>query len=87
MFKLFLRDTVRFFIQNIRKCRRDNKVKIKTRTTASDAYAVEKIRQLTDIETTRLTYCVYCRYGILMWSSAANIDNIVIFKMRHSGDL
>ena len=49
---------------------------------SSAAYAVTKIRQLTDIATARLVYFAYFHsimsYGVLLWGSAADVDSIFI---------
>ncbi|CAH2229502.1 jg17618 [Pararge aegeria aegeria] len=48
---------------------------------SSAAYAVRKIRQLTDVETARLVYFAYFHsvmsYGILLWGRAADIETIL----------
>jgi hypothetical protein len=53
---------------------------------SSAAYAVKKIRQLTDITTARLVYYAYFHslmsYGIMLWGSAANIESIFIIQKR-----
>lgn len=53
---------------------------------SSAAYAVYKIRQLTDIETARLVYFSYFHsvmsYGILLWGNAADIQTIFILQKR-----
>lgn len=53
---------------------------------SSAAYAVWKIRQLTDIDTARLVYFSYFHsimsYGILLWGQAADIDSIFILQKR-----
>lgn len=53
---------------------------------SSAAYAVRKIRQLTDIATARLVYFSYFHsimsYGILLWGRAADIDSIFVLQKR-----
>jgi hypothetical protein len=53
---------------------------------SSAAYAVKKIRQLTDVTTARLVYYAYFHslmsYGILLWGTAANIESIFIIQKR-----
>lgn len=53
---------------------------------SSAAYAVRKIRQLTDVATARLVYFSYFHsimtYGLIMWGSAADIDSIFILQKR-----
>jgi hypothetical protein len=53
---------------------------------SSAAFAVKKIRLLTDIETARLVYFSYFHsvmsYGLLLWGSAANAGNIFILQKR-----
>ena len=53
---------------------------------SSAAYAVRKIRQLTDVETARLVYFSYFHsimsYGILLWGRAADIESIFILQKR-----
>ncbi|KAJ8736617.1 hypothetical protein PYW08_007273 [Mythimna loreyi] len=53
---------------------------------SSAAYAVRKIRQLTDVDTARLVYFSYFHsimsYGILLWGRAADIDSIFILQKR-----
>jgi nicotinamide mononucleotide adenylyltransferase len=53
---------------------------------SSAAYAVKKIRQLTDVTTARLVYYAYFHslmsYGILLWGSAASIESIFIIQKR-----
>ncbi|RVE41165.1 hypothetical protein evm_014186, partial [Chilo suppressalis] len=53
---------------------------------SSAAYAVMKIRQLTDIETARLVYFSYFHsvmsYGILLWGNAADIQTIFVLQKR-----
>lgn len=52
----------------------------------SAAYAVYKIRQLTDVETARLVYFSYFHsvmsYGILLWGNAADIHTIFVLQKR-----
>lgn len=53
---------------------------------SSAAYAVRKIRQLTDVETARLTYFSYFHsvmsYGILLWGKCSDIEAIFILQKR-----
>ena len=53
---------------------------------SSAAYAVRKVRQLTDVDTARLVYFSYFHsvmsYGILLWGKAADIANIFILQKR-----
>lgn len=53
---------------------------------SSAAYAVYKIRQLTDIETARLVYFSYFHsimsYGILLWGNAADIQTIFVLQKK-----
>lgn len=53
---------------------------------SSAAYAVRKIRQLTDEKTARLVYFSYFHsvmsYGILLWGKAADIETIFILQKR-----
>lgn len=53
---------------------------------SSAAYAVRKIRQLTDVDTARLVYFSYFHsimsYGILLWGRAADIESIFILQKR-----
>lgn len=53
---------------------------------SSAAYAVKKIRHLTDIETARLVYFSYFHsimsYGLLLWGSAADIQTIFVLQKR-----
>lgn len=53
---------------------------------SSAAYAVRKIRHLTDIETARLVYFSYFHsvmsYGLLLWGSAADIQTIFVLQKR-----
>ncbi|CAH2104083.1 unnamed protein product [Euphydryas editha] len=53
---------------------------------SSAAYAVKKIRLLTDVDTARLVYFSYFHslmsYGILLWGNAANINTIFILQKR-----
>lgn len=50
------------------------------------AYAVRKVRQLTDVETARLVYFSYFHsvmsYGILLWGRAADIESIFVLQKR-----
>lgn len=53
---------------------------------SSAAYAVRKIRSLTDVETARLVYFSYFHsvmsYGLLLWGSAADIEAIFVLQKR-----
>lgn len=53
---------------------------------SSAAYAVRKIKQLTDTDTARVVYFSYFHsimsYGILLWGQAANIQSIFILQKR-----
>lgn len=53
---------------------------------SSAAYAVRKIRQLTNISTARLVYFSYFHsvmsYGILLWGGAADAESIFILQKR-----
>ena len=53
---------------------------------SSAAYAVRRIRQLTDVATARLVYFAYFHsimsYGILLWGAAADVDSIFILQKR-----
>ena len=53
---------------------------------SSAAYAVAKIRRLTDVDTARLVYFSYFHsimsYGILLWGRAADIESIFILQKR-----
>lgn len=53
---------------------------------SSAAYAVYKIRHLTDVETARLVYFSYFHsvmsYGILLWGNAADIQAIFVLQKR-----
>ena len=53
---------------------------------SSAAYAVRKIRSLTDEETARLVYFSYFHsvmsYGLMLWGSAADIETIFILQKR-----
>lgn len=53
---------------------------------SSAAYAVRKIRQLTDVDTARLVYHSYFHsvmsYGILVWGKAADIQTIFVLQKR-----
>lgn len=53
---------------------------------SSAAFAVKKIRLLTDIETARLVYFSYFHsvmsYGLLLWGSAASFENIFVLQKR-----
>ena len=53
---------------------------------SSAAYAVRKVRALTDVATARLVYFSYFHcimsYGILMWGNAADIENVFVLQKR-----
>ena len=53
---------------------------------SSAAYAVKKIRHLTDVETARLVYFSYFHsvmsYGILLWGSASEVQTIFVLQKR-----
>lgn len=53
---------------------------------SSAAYAVRRIRQLTNVETARLVYYSYFHsvmsYGILLWGKAADIQTIFVLQKR-----
>lgn len=53
---------------------------------SSAAYAVRRIRQLTDVDTARLVYFSYFHsvmsYGILLWGRAADIDSVFVLQKR-----
>lgn len=53
---------------------------------SSAAYAVWKVRQMTDEETARLVYFSYFHsimsYGLLLWGRAADIESIFILQKR-----
>lgn len=53
---------------------------------SSAAFAVRRIRQLTDEQTAKLVYFSYFHsvmsYGILMWGRAADINNIFVLQKR-----
>lgn len=53
---------------------------------SSAAFAVSKIRQLTDVKTARLVYFSYFHsimsYGILLWGSASDINTIFVLQKR-----
>lgn len=53
---------------------------------SSAAYAIRKIRQMTDVQTARLVYFSYFHsvmsYGILLWGKAADINNIFVLQKR-----
>lgn len=53
---------------------------------SSAAFAVWKVRQLTDVNTARLVYFSYFHsvmsYGILLWGKAADIESIFIIQKR-----
>ncbi|CAF4810043.1 unnamed protein product [Pieris macdunnoughi] len=51
---------------------------------SSAAYAVKKIRSLTDVDTARLVYFSYFHslmtYGLLLWGHAADVETIFILQ-------
>lgn len=53
---------------------------------SSAAYAVRKIRQLTDVDTARLVYFSYFHsimsYGILLWGRAADMESVFVLQKR-----
>jgi len=53
---------------------------------SSAAYAVKKIRMLTDVETARMVYFSYFHsimfYGILLWGSSADLNTIFVLQKR-----
>ncbi|KAG6439358.1 hypothetical protein O3G_MSEX000706 [Manduca sexta] len=53
---------------------------------SAGGFAVDMIRQLTDIETARLVYFAYfyslMNYGILLWGGAADINTIFVLQKR-----
>ena len=53
---------------------------------SSAAFAIKKVRQLTDVETARLVYYSYFHsilcYGMLLWGSASDINSIFILQKR-----
>lgn len=53
---------------------------------SSAAYAVKKIRMLTDIETARIVYFSYFHslmsYGILLWGCSADLNTIFVLQKR-----
>lgn len=53
---------------------------------SSAAYAVKKIRDLTDVATARIVYFSYFHsimsYGILLWGRAADIETIFVLQKR-----
>ncbi|CAF4944024.1 unnamed protein product [Pieris macdunnoughi] len=53
---------------------------------SSAAYAVTKIRSLTDVDTARLVYFSYFHslmtYGLLLWGHAADVETIFILQKR-----
>ena len=57
-----------------------------TNRLSSAAYAVRKVRALTDVATARLVYFSYFHsvmsYGILMWGNAADIENVFVLQKR-----
>jgi hypothetical protein len=64
----------------------DPHIEALTSRLSSAAFAVKKIRLLTDIETARLVYFSYFHsvmsYGLLLWGSAANIESVFILQKR-----
>ncbi|RVE49088.1 hypothetical protein evm_006209 [Chilo suppressalis] len=59
----------------------DHHIDALSSTLSFAAFAVKKIRLLTDVETARLVYFGYFHsvmsYGLLLWGSAANIESIL----------
>ena len=53
---------------------------------SSAAFAIKKVRQMTDVETARLVYYSYFHsilsYGMLLWGSASYINSIFILQKR-----
>ena len=53
---------------------------------SSVAFVIKKVRQMTDVETTRLIYYSYLHsilsYGMLLWGSASDINSIFILQKR-----
>lgn len=53
---------------------------------SSAAYAIKKIRRLTDVGTARLVYFSYFHsimsYGILLWGRAADIETVFVLQKR-----
>ena len=53
---------------------------------SSAAYAIRKVRGLTDVDTARLVYFSYFHsvmsYGILLWGRAADIQSIFVLQKR-----
>lgn len=53
---------------------------------SSAAYAVRKIRELSDVKTARIVYFSYFHslmsYGILLWGNAANANSIFVLQKR-----
>lgn len=53
---------------------------------SSAAYAIRRIRQLTDVATAKLVYFSYFHsimsYGILLWGKAADINTIFVLQKR-----
>ena len=51
---------------------------------SSAAYTVRKIRQFSDVDTTRLAYFSYFHsimsYGILLWGRAADIESMFVLQ-------
>lgn len=53
---------------------------------SSAAYAVRRIRQITDVDTARLVYFSYFHsimsYGLLLWGRAADVDAVFVLQKR-----
>ena len=53
---------------------------------SATAYAVRKIRQLTDVRTARLVYFSYFHsimsYGMLLWGKAADVETLFVLQKR-----
>jgi hypothetical protein len=64
----------------------DSHLAILSSKLCSAAYAVRKIRQITDINTAKLVYYSYFHclmsYGILVWGRSANVDSIFVLQKR-----
>lgn len=61
-------------------------ISVLARKLSSAAYAIRKIRQLSNVETARLVYHSYFHsvmsYGILVWGKAADIQTIFVLQKR-----
>jgi hypothetical protein len=61
-------------------------IAVLARKLSSAAYAIRKIRQLTNVETARLVYYSYFHsvmtYGILVWGKAADIQTVFVLQKR-----